>query len=172
METGAVLDIEERNNEPGFGFALSLAPFWVPAGRPYDRLFFNTRLASGNWGGGVRSFKPISTEAQGRILRTRFSALSLLELGYNVRLHQKVEAEAAATYFFRTDRETFQDWDLNSASNSATLGGELYAGLTWAPESWCNINAGFGIFLPGLGRAYQPQADPKWRLETGLTLSF
>jgi hypothetical protein len=172
MDAGAVLDIEERNGEPGFGFALSLSPFWVPPERPYDRLFFNARLASGNWGERLRSFKPVSTEVQGRVLRARLSALSLLELGYILRLRQKVELETTAAYFFRTDRETFDDQDLNSASASAALGGEVFAGLIWAPESWCNVNIGLGVFLPGLGGAYLRQADPKWRLETGLTLSF
>jgi hypothetical protein len=170
-DLGAILDIEERNGRGGLGLALSLAPFWVPPGRPGDRLFLNARLSSGNWGGALRSFKPLTTEAQGRILRTRFSGLALAELGYTARLLSKLEGEAAAGYFFRTDRETFYDIDLDFASGAAGLGGELSARLVWAPVSWCSANLGLGVFLPQRG-AYRSGAPAKWRLETGLTWSF
>jgi hypothetical protein len=171
-DLGAVFDTEERNGEGGFGFAFSLNPFRVPAGRPSDRLFFKARFSSGNGDGRLRSFKPLSTEAQGRILRTRFSGISLLELGYTARLLQKLEGEAAAAYFFRSDRETYYDPDLDADSRAAGLGGELSTRFTWTPGSWCVLNLGLGVFLPGLGGAYKPQAGIKWRLESGLTLSF
>jgi hypothetical protein len=169
-DLGAVLEAEERNGRGGCGYALSLAPFWVPAGRPRDRLFFNARFSSGNGDGGLRSFKPLTTEAQGRVLRTRFSALSLVELGYTALLLPKLEGEAGAAYFFRTDRETYYDLDLNS--DSAALGTELFTRLGWAPGSWCSVDLGFGVFLPQRGEAYGAGAEIKWRLEIGLTLSF
>jgi hypothetical protein len=171
-DLGTVLEFEERNGERGLGWALSLAPFWVPAGRPRDRLFFNARFASGNWSYGVQSFKPLTAEAQGRVLRARFSALSLLELGYTALLLPKLEGEAVAAYFFRNDRETFYDQDLDADSVNNPLGGELFARLSWAPGSWCAVNLGCGVFLPQRGGAYTDRAEVKWRLETGLTLSF
>jgi hypothetical protein len=171
-DLGAALAVEERNGEGGFGFAFSLAPFWVPAARPRDRLFFNARLSSGNQEGGIRSFKPVTTKAQGRVLRARFSGLSLVELGYTALLFPNLEGEAAAAYFFRTDRETFYDADLDFDSGDAALGGEIFTRLSWAPGSWCGVNLGFGVFIPQRGGAYQTQAEVKWRLETGLTLSF
>jgi hypothetical protein len=171
-DIGTVFDIEERNDEGGIGFAFSLTPFLVPPRRPYDRLFFNARFSSGNWSDRVRSFKPVTTEAQGQILRTKISGLSLLELGYTIRLFPKLEGEAVAGYFFRTDRETFYDPDLDSGSGAAVLGGELFACLRWAPESWCSVGLGLGFFLPQTGGAYKSQAENKWHLETSLALSF
>jgi hypothetical protein len=170
-DLGAALEFEERNGEGGLGWALSLAPFWVPALRPQDRLFFNVRLASGNRDGAIRSFTPLTTSAQGRVLRTRLSALSLLELGYTALLLPRLEGEAAAAYFFRNDRETYRDQDMDPGSDAAALGGELFVRLSWAPGSWCALNLGCGVFIPQRG-AYTTQAKAKWRLETGLTLSF
>jgi hypothetical protein len=169
-DLGAALEAEERNGRGGCGYALSLAPFWVPAGRPRDRLFFNARFSSGNGEDGLRSFKPLTTEAQGRVLRTRFSALSLVELGYTALLAPQLEGEAGAAYFFRTDRETYYDPGLDS--DSAALGTELFARLNWAPGSWCGLDLGFGVFIPQPGGAYGTGAEIKWRLETGLTWSF
>jgi hypothetical protein len=171
-DLGTILEVEERNRKEGLGFALYLSPFLVPAGRPGDRLFFNARFASGNWNDTMRSFKPVTAGAQGRILRARFSALSLLELGYSALLFPRLEGEAAAAYFFRTDRETYYDHDMDSSSRSPALGGEISARLTWTPASWCGASLGFGVFLPQTGRAYEGGAETKWLLDAGLTLSF
>jgi hypothetical protein len=171
-DLGAVLEAEEREGRGGFGCALSLAPFWVPAARPYDRLFFNARFASGNWNRDARSFKPLSAGAQGRVLRARFSALALAELGYTARLFPALEGEAGAAYIFRTDRETYRDPNLDAGSRASALGGELFARLSWAPEFWCGLSAEGGVFLPQPGGAYRARAEPVWRLDTSLTLSF
>jgi hypothetical protein len=178
MRLGAALDIEQRDRDgdggvdPGAGFAFSFAPFWVPAKRPGDRLFFDARLSSGNWNGAIRSFKPISVEAQGRVLRTRFSGLSWVEMGYSALLHRNVEAEIAAAYFFRTDREIFYDLDFYQDSDSPNLGGELHGELFWAPESFCKFNLGGGFFAPSPYGAYDVGAPLKWRVSTGFLFSF
>jgi hypothetical protein len=172
MDLAASLEAEEQGGGGGVGFLFTLAPFWVPPARPQDRLFLNARYASGNREGGTGSFKPVTTAAQGRILRTRLSALSLVELGYTALLFPKLEGEAGAAYFFRNDRETYYAPDLDPGSGDAALGAEFFVRFGWALGSWCHANLGCGVFLPQRGGAYKAQAEARWRLEAGLTWSF
>jgi hypothetical protein len=170
-EAGLTASHETAEGKSGFGFAFSLSPFWVPPSRPADRLFFNFRVSSGNWNDTVRAFKPITTEAQGEVLRTGLSGISWAQTGYAMRIHPNIQGEISAAWFFRTDRETFVDTDLNGNSDSYSLGGEIAAGLNWVPESWVGLNLGGGVFIPQLNGAYNSGAV-KWRVAAGLLLSL
>ncbi|GHV94699.1 hypothetical protein AGMMS50293_10190 [Spirochaetia bacterium] len=172
MELGGAASLEEQDGDAAFAFAfaLSFAPFWVPSSRPGDRLFFNFRMASGNWSDGLRAFKPVTIEAQGSILRAKLSGLSWAQAGYSILLHEKIQGEVSAAWFLRTDHETFVDHNFDLISDSPSLGGEVYAGAAWVPESWISLNLGGGVFLPQ--GAYNSDAGLKWRVAAGLLLSF
>jgi hypothetical protein len=173
MDLGGAVDFELRERALGIGFALSAAPFWIPPSYPNGRLFFLGRFASGNWGDSIiRSFKPVTTEAQGRVLRTRFTGLSWIEGGYAYRFLPRLEGEFSAAYFFRTDNETFVDRRLTANGEAFVLGGEVYGSVKWVPFSFCELSIGGGYFFPLRDEVYAYNAATQWRFVTAATVSF
>jgi hypothetical protein len=164
--------IEEDGRSPGFSFAVSGGLAWLPPGGMNDRLSLAMALSSGAWNSTARPFLPINTIAQGKVLRPNLSGLALIETGYTTRLHQSFSAEVSAAYFFRTDSRTYSDPDLDGASLSPLLGGEVYGGLTWAPVLDVSFTLGGGVFFPRWGRAFAADTSPRWRvsLETIISL--
>jgi hypothetical protein len=172
-ELGAFLGmIEEDDRNPGFSFALSGGLAWLPPGGVHDRLSLNMAFSSGAWNDTVRAFLPINTIAQGKVLRPKLSGLALAELGYTARLHKSLSMEIQAAYFFRTDSRTYGDPDLDRASLSPLLGGEVYGGLTWAPVSDISLSLGGGAFFPQWGKAFAPDTPARWRVSLETILSF
>jgi hypothetical protein len=52
------------------------------------------------------------------------------------------------------------------------LGGEAYAGLTWAPVSDVSFTLGGGAFFPQTGKAFAPDTAVRWRVALETILSF
>jgi hypothetical protein len=172
-EMGALMGvIEEVDQSYGFCFAVTGGLAWLPPGGLNDRLSLNTAFSSGAWNDKTRAFLPINTITQGKVLRPRLSGLALAELGYITRLHQSLSADVQAGYFFRTDSRTYDDPDLDADSFSPLLGGEVYAGLTWAPVSDASFTLGGGAFFPQMGKAFAPDTAIKWRVSLETILSF
>jgi hypothetical protein len=172
-ELGAILGIlEEDDRMPGFCFAVSGALAWLPPGGVNDKLSLNMAFSSGSRNDTARAFLPITTIAQGRVLRPKLSGLALAEAGYTVRLHNTLSADFWTVYFFRTDAYTYSDPGLDRTSLSPLLGGEVYGGLSWAPVSDLSFTLGGGAFFPQLGKVFAADASPRWRvsLETILSL--
>ncbi|MDR2109764.1 MAG: hypothetical protein LBP32_00490 [Spirochaetaceae bacterium] len=177
MDMGAAAMVEEVRVEGGddksaAGFALSLEPFWVPRKRPGDRLSFTFRMASGNRNDTLRAFRPLTTQAQGKVLEGLFSGLAWAQAAYRLGLPKNLRGELSAAWFFRTDRETYAGPGLKAGSSSPSLGGEAYASLSWVPASWCSLTLGGGVFVPHSGGAYDAEAALTWRAAAGLVLSF
>jgi hypothetical protein len=164
--------IEEEKSNPGFCFAFSGGMVWLPPGSKNDRLSLDMAFSSGAWNSGVRAFLPINTIAQGKVLRPNISGLGLVEGEYEVRLHPVISAEVSAAYFFRTDSHTYNNPDLDGASRSPLLGGEIYGSLTLAPVSDISFTLGGGAFFPQLGRAFETGASPRGRISLEMILSF
>jgi hypothetical protein len=167
-----LLEIEQIDWSQGFCFAVSGGLAWLPPGGMNDRLSLNMALSSGSWNDTVNAFLPISTIAQGKVLRPKLSGLALMEAGYIVRLHQALSADVRAAYFFRTDTRTYDDSGLDGDSLSPLLGGEIHAGLTWAPVSDVSFTLGGGAFFPQLGKAFAADASTRWRVSLETILSF
>jgi hypothetical protein len=164
--------IENGDTGLGFCFALSGSLSWLPPGGPSDRLSLGTAFSSGAWNEKVRAFLPITTIAQGKVLRSNISGLARVEAGYTVRLHRVLSAELSAAYFFRTDSSTYRDSGLDSASRSPLLGGEVSGSLGWTPVSDISFSLGGGAFFPQWGRAFAPDAPVKWRVSLETIFSF
>ncbi|MDR1175450.1 MAG: hypothetical protein LBK83_08290 [Treponema sp.] len=172
-ELGTLLGLlEEDGREPGFCFAFSGALAWLPSGGLNDRLSLNMAVSSGAWDDTVRAFLPINTIAQGKVLRPKISGLALTELVYTARLHNSLSTDIEAAYFFRTDSRTYSDPELDGDSLSPLLGGEVHAGLTWAPVSDVSFTLGGGAFFPQWGKAFVPDTPARWRVSLETILSF
>jgi hypothetical protein len=170
---GALMGIlEEDDRTPGFCFAVSGGLTWLPPGGANDRLSLDMTLSSGAWNDTIRAFLPVNTIAQGKVLRPKISGLALTELGYALRLHNTLSAEARGAYFFRTDSYTYNDPGLDRASRSPLLGGEVYGSLSWAPFSDLSFTLGAGAFFPQWGKAFSPGAPVKWRVALETIFSF
>jgi hypothetical protein len=172
-ELGTLLGIiEEDRRSLGLCFAVSGGLVWLPPDGANDRLSLTMDLSSGSWNDTMRAFLPINTIAQGKVLRPNVSGLALAELGYTVRLHNSLSAEAQGAYFFRTDSHTYNDPGLDGASLSPLLGGEIYGSLAWAPVSDISFTLGGGAFFPQSGKAFAADAPVKWRVSLETILSF
>jgi hypothetical protein len=171
-EFSGILELIEENDKPAFCFAAGAGLVWLPPGAATDRLSFNAVFSSGSWNDGVKAFLPITTIAQGKVLRPKISGLALAEAAYTRRLHSALSAEVSAAYFFRTDTSTYTDPELDPLSLSPLLGAEACGGLSFAPVSDISFTLGGGIFIPQTGRAFIPDASLRWRVSLGTILSF
>jgi hypothetical protein len=171
-ELGSLIGIIEEGGSPAFCFAASAGLVWLPPGAAKDRFSFNVIFSSGAWNDRVKAFLPVSTIAQGKVLRPKISGLALAETAYTRRLHSALSAEISAAYFFRTDTAAYADPELDPFSRSPRLGAEVYGGLTLAPVSDISFTLGGGVFIPQTGRAFIPDASLRWRVSLGTILSF
>jgi hypothetical protein len=173
IELGALLGmIEEDNRRPGLCFAFSGGLAWLPPGGVNDRLSLNTALSSGARNSTMRAFRPISTIAQGKVLRPNISGLARAEGEYTLRLHNSLSAEVFAAYFFRTDSHTYEDSELDGNSLSPFLGAEFYGSLSWTPVSDLSFALGGGLFVPQWGKAFAADPSLRWRVSLETIFSF
>jgi hypothetical protein len=172
-EMGTLLGIiEESGLRPGFCFAVSGGLTWLPPGSMNDRLSLDMVLSSGVRNDTLRAFLPISTIAQGKVLRSKVAGLALAELGYTTRLHNSLAADVQTAYFFRTDTLSYSDPELDENSRSPLLGGEIYGGLVWAPVSDISLTLGGGVFFPQWGKSFAPDTSARWRVSLEAVFSF
>jgi hypothetical protein len=164
--------MEASGLDPALGFAAHAEGAWTPPTDIQDRLSLRVTWASGEWDKTLRAFVPVSTVSQGHILRAKLSGIMQIQGAYTARLVQSLSMDLSAAYFLRTDKVTFTDRDLDGASVSYLLGGEVYGALTWVPVSDVSLIAGGGVFLPGLGKAFVSGAKPKWLVSLGAMISF
>jgi hypothetical protein len=106
------------------------------------------RFASGSWHEATGAFLPVTSQAQGKVLRPELSGIALIQSGYTTRLHEALFADLSAAYFFRTDETTYSDPAMEPSTRSPLLGGEIYGGFIWAPWSDLSVSIGGGVFFP------------------------
>jgi len=128
-----------------------------------DRLNVMMKFSSGSWNDNFCAFVPLSSVAQGAVFQGTLSGLALLSANYSVRLHNTVFAEGILRYFI----STYDD----PSTEGKLYGGELWASLAWQPLNDIRLSLGGGVFVPKLGDAY-PDADPSWKINAVLSLSF
>jgi hypothetical protein len=172
-EFGAVFELAERTGkDPAAAFAASVLIQWLLPTAPQDMLSLSGSVSSGSWNDGMDAFIPITSQAQGNVLRPALSGIAFIQAGYTVRLLPALSADVSGAYFFRTDTVTFYDVDMDSGSGSPLLGGEIYGGLTWSPFSDLALSLGGGLFLPRTGAAFADDAPVKYRVEAAASVSF
>jgi len=164
ITVGALFETME-NEEGDFAVALgALAGIKTDIpGSLNDRLGVTMKFSSGFWNDNFTAFTPLSSVAQGAVFQSPLSGLALLSADYSVRLHNTVFLEGILRYFMRTYNDPSAEGNF--------YGGELWASLAWQPLNDIRLSVGGGVFLPRLGNAY-PDADPSWKVNAVLSLSF
>jgi hypothetical protein len=158
------------------GLQGSMAAFagadWELPGTLADLLSAEALWTNGRGGGNILAFTPVSGKNAGRVFDGGISALARAGLSYRARPAASFSLEAGAAYFIRTDLETLGGPDLDGASSSRLLGGEVYGSLVWAPDPAFRLSGGGGAFFPGWGGAYREGAAVTWKANLGLLVSL
>jgi hypothetical protein len=165
-----ITEIEGADTQ--ISFAATAGADWELPTSLTDMLSAKIIWSSGSVSNTIGVFRPINGITQGMILTPKFSALASAKASYATRLHETLSAETGFTYFLRTDVETFYDEDLDPASTSRLLGGEVYGSVIWAPESICRFTLSGGLFFPKLGSAFKADTPVRWKISGGIILSF
>jgi hypothetical protein len=165
-----ITEIERADTQ--IGFAAAAGADWELPTSLTDMLSAKIIWSSGSVSNTIGVFRPINGITQGTILTSKFSALASAKTSYTTRLHETLSAEAGFTYFLRTDVETFYDEDLDPASTSRLLGGEVYGSVIWSPESICRFTLTGGMFFPKMGSAFKADTPVRWKISGGIILSF
>jgi hypothetical protein len=170
---GAALEFVENPERSLYAaFAASTEFRWMlPAALP-DMLSLGGYFSSGMWNDKVGVFVPITAQAMGKILRPELSGIALVEGAYTVRLHRRISTDFSGAYYFRTDKITYGDTDMDIHSASPLLGAEIYGGLNWSPFSDILLSAGGGVFLPQAGKVFKDDAGIKYRITLEASISF
>jgi hypothetical protein len=171
-EAGGVFELIEQAGKLSAAFALSAGLHWLPPGARQDMLTVGGRFASGAWGGLTGAFLPVTSHAQGKVLRPEFSGIAFIQGVYSARLQAALSAELSAAYFFRTDELTYFNPGMKPSTRSPLLGGEIYGGLTWTPWSDLSVSAAGGVFIPQLGRYFKEDAGLIYRITLEVIFSF
>jgi hypothetical protein len=115
---------------------------------------------------------PLTVQAMGKILRPALSGIALIEGAYTVRVHRRISADFSGAYYFRTDKITYRNTEVDIHSPSPLLGAEIYGGLNWSPFSDVLFNAGGGVFFPQTGKVFKDGAGIKYRITLEASVSF
>jgi hypothetical protein len=170
FDAGWALELlQTPDTEHVFGFAGELGASWLPPTALLDRLSLTGRYATG-WteDSPVEAFTPLSTVAQGNVLKAKLSSLAHIRAGYTARLHETFSIDTAATYFLRTAVPTGTE---EEKENRYALGGELHLSMIWSPVSDIRVQFGSGVFLPKLGDV-NPTALPRWLFEMSSSVAL
>ena len=170
VELGALGELLRAGDTVRGSAGVSAGADWEIPGVLSDLLSAKFLWTSGRTGEGAAAYVPVSGISGGTIFDPGLGALMSGGLSYRARPLAAVSAGAGAAYFIRTDLETLADPDLDGASDSRLLGGEVYGSLVWAPDPAWRLNLGGGVFFPG--GAFRQDAPVRWKLNMGLTVSL
>ncbi|MDR0450090.1 MAG: hypothetical protein LBH26_02365 [Treponema sp.] len=160
----------EMGTELDFSLAAALGAEWEIPGRLRDMLSAELRWGSGEINSFLVPFRPLNNIAQGSIFTPALSGIMNARASYVFRPHDTLSFNAAGAAFWRSDRNTFQDAELDPASNNLFLGAEAYGQITWAPQSALRLDLRGGVFFP-LG-AFRAGTPLRWNAGAALVVSL
>jgi len=169
FDLGACAELAQAAGQMQFGFAGELGISWMPPLSIPNRLMLLGRFSGGTVDDTITAFVPITTVAQGNVLKAKLSGLSTVSLEYTARLHKTLSFSIQDSYFILSDLGTYQG--LPSGKEGHFLGNEVYGFLVWSPVSDLQLRGGGGVFLPSLGDA-EPDSNMLWRAELTLSLAL
>jgi hypothetical protein len=170
LTLGAVGELAQGPDEAAWSMAAFGGADWEPAGALADLLSAELLWTSGRSGEKIRAFTPVSGANAGRIFDGGTGALGRAGLSYRARPVKSFSFEAGAAYFIRTDLETLGDGELDGASGSRLLGGEVYGSVVWGPDPAFRLSAGGGAFFPG--GAFRKDAAVRWKADLGMIVAL
>jgi hypothetical protein len=168
--TGIGALTEQGNADPQANFAAAGTAAWDLPGALTDMLQAELRWGSGAVNDRIGPFTPVSGGSQGFVFAPSLPGLMNVRAGYTAGFRRVVSVTAEAACFWRTDRETFNDGELDGASKDRFLGTEIQGSLIWAPQSPIRVNAGAGVFFPG--GAFREGAALRWKINGGIIVSL
>ncbi|MDR1024812.1 MAG: hypothetical protein LBL56_03730 [Treponema sp.] len=145
---------------------------WEVPGALNDLLSAKFLWTSGSIGGGMCAYIPVGGLSAGGVFDPGLRAIMNAALSYRARPLGGISAGAGAGYFIRTDLESLGDGELDAASESRLLGGELTGSLLWAPDPALMVNVGGGAFFPGWGGAFREGAPVRWKVNLQVIVSL
>jgi hypothetical protein len=172
VQTGGVFELIEQAGKLGAAFALSADLRWLPPGAWQDMVTVGGHFSSGRWNEFIGAFLPVTSQAQGKVLRPEFSGIALVQGSYTARLHEVFSASLSTAYFFRTDETTYSASGMEASTRSPLLGGEIYGGVIWTPLSDLSFSAGGGVFFPQWGKYFKKGQGLTYRVNLEAVFSF
>ena len=171
FDLGGTLELKELAGEVKTALAGEMGLSWMTPAPFDDRLALTGRTSSGSTEA-MSSFVPVTTVAQGSVLKPKITGLSTIALDYTARLAPTFGVSVSSTYFIRNDFITFMNYPVSEGDPMAYLmGNEFFGWLLWSPVSDLRINLGGGIFLPSMGNV-APDAYNLWRIELNVILAL
>jgi hypothetical protein len=173
FDMGGCFELTEYDDEFGTAMAAEMGFTWMLPTPFENHIVLRGRFSSGVIeDSSIGAFMPLTTIPQGDLLQAKLSALSIISLNLLSRIHRTMSVDLAASYFIRSDLGTYTYYPVNTSdSGGFFLGAEIFWRFLWSISTGVQLNLGSGVFLPPLGNA-SPEADPLWRLEAGLIVSF
>jgi hypothetical protein len=161
---------EAEGADPRMNFAGTAGLDWEVPGAVYDLIQTRVNWGSGAVSGNIGSFMPINSITQGTIFTPTLTGTMNVRLSYTVRPEERISVKGEGGVYWRTDRESFQDGELDMNSQGRFLGGELGTALTLAPDSAIRFTLGGGVFIPS--EVFREGTRKRWKVNTGFTLSM
>jgi hypothetical protein len=163
FEAGGCFELIETAGNVDMAMAADLGAAWKNVNH---RVSLVGRYSSGD-NGSMVPFLPLTSIAQGYILKPKLSGISMISLDYTGRFHRSFSASLTSSYLMRTDETTYGFY----TGSGLLLGPEFFAQLYWSPVSDISINLGGGAFLPSLGNVAS-DSEPLWRVELNVVISL
>jgi hypothetical protein len=160
---------DQASDNPIANLAATLSADWSVPGSLNDMAQAQFLWSSGAINDGIGVFTPVSLIAQGQFFTSALSALMVVKGKYTARLISSLSASVEGSYFVRTDSKTVVGAGY-PASDSRSLGGEIYCSVIWSPVSDMALTAGGGAFFPG--DAFESDDYARWKVSAGIILSL
>ncbi|MCL2277460.1 MAG: hypothetical protein FWC21_06125 [Treponema sp.] len=172
IEAGGAVEFSQltENNDSKFraAFAGDLGLTWLLPAAFNSALSFSGKIAGGRINDTFGEFTPVTGINFGNIFKKKISALSFFDLNYSARFNNNISASLSTASFIRNDLAVVTGYPITNDSSGYFLGQEIYADFTWMPFSDLRLNAGGGIFIPGLGNSEKPY----WRVDLNIIISI
>jgi hypothetical protein len=163
LEALAALGRGERNGEAVFFFAGGGGLTWSPPSAWDDGISLRGLYSSPKVNDRVVAFIPVNSLPRGQVFGPALGGLSVVRAGYTLRPLRGLSLGAEGSYFIRVDTESFQDTRDELKEDGYFLGAEVFGTALWTPLPDLALSVGGGAFFPGLGNAFSPDADVRWK---------
>ena len=160
---------EAANVDIGVSLAFRTEVSYYPPRGSSDRAYLGFKWASGD-SGSLDAFLPVKGFNAGTVFNAGLSGVGAFKGGYFVRLLETLSFDLSTSLFLRQGSGV-ADPELDSESDDAYLGTELYGDVIFAPTSELALTGGVGVFFPS-GAAFVSDAGVRPLFAASLIVSF
>ena len=161
IDFGGCFELIEANNKIGSAFATAFAAEAAPAWRNnVHYVSLGIKYTSGE-SDNVAAFMPLTTNAQGQLLKLKPSGLTMLSIDYTVRLYETLSVGFYPAYFI-----------LNGSGSKGRNGGEIFSAVYWSPSPDISVNLGGGASFGNVASTSFLGREAYWRVTLNVVLSL